>query len=64
MADRITFSIEQTMEALNLSRNTVYLEIAAGRLRTYKVGRRRMVSRDALTQFVRDRESESNSAAA
>ena len=54
----LTYSIEQTMGALNLSRATIYAEINEGRLRTYKVGRRRMVSHDALADWVKARESE------
>ena len=60
----ITYSIKQTMEALNLSRATIYVEINEGRLRTYKVGRRRMVSHDALASWVKARESEMQGAVA
>ena len=60
----LTYSIEQTMEALNLSRATIYAEINEGRLRTYKVGRRRMVSHDALANWIKARESEMQGAVA
>lgn len=60
--DRLTYSITQAMEALNLSRNTIYLEIKAARLKTFTVGRRRMVSRDALERYVKDREEETAAA--
>ena len=60
----LTYSIEQTMGVLNLSRATIYAEINEGRLRTYKVGRRRMVSHDALADWVKARESEMQGAVA
>ena len=60
--DRLTFSIPQAMDALNISRNTIYLEIKAGRLKTFTVGRRRMVSRDAMERYVKDREEETAAA--
>lgn len=59
----ISHTIPQVMAELNLSRATVYVEINAKRLRTYKVGRRRMVSRDALQDWIKAREKESNQAA-
>lgn len=60
---RIAYNIEQAMEALDLSRQSIYDEINEGRLRTFRVGRRRLVSAEALTDYVRDREAESVNAA-
>ena len=60
----LTYSIAQTMEVLNLSRATIYAEINEGRLRTYKVGRRRMVSHNALTDWVKARECDMQGAVA
>ncbi len=56
---RISHTISQVMDELNLSRATVYVEINNNRLRTYKIGRRRMVSHDALLEYIRAREAES-----
>ncbi len=55
---KLTYSINDTIEALGLSRQTVYNEINAGRLRTFRVGKRRMVSDDALQEWVKAREIE------
>ena len=45
-------SVPEVMESTGLSRQTVYNEINAGRLRTFKVGRRRLVSPAALADWV------------
>ncbi len=60
---RISYSIPQVMEALNLSRASVYKLINSKRLRTYKVGRRRMTSHNALEDLITDLEKESLEAA-
>lgn len=54
---RMGLSIPEVMESLNLARQTVYDEIGAGRLRSYKVGARRLVSPAALDAYVADREA-------
>lgn len=61
---QLTHSIPQAMEILGLSRAAVYHEINEGRLRTYRVGRRRFVSHDALRDFIRAREQEAQGPAA
>lgn len=45
-------SIESTMAQLGLGRSKVYELIAAGELRSVKVGRRRLVSDAAINEFV------------
>lgn len=45
-------SIPEVMTSAGLSRQTVYNEINAGRLKTFKVGRRRLVSPAALAAWV------------
>ncbi len=49
--DRL-LDIAATSEALSLGRSLVYAEIAAGRLRSVKVGRRRLVPAGALAEFI------------
>jgi len=56
--ERISYTLLQVEDILNLSHQAIYNEINAGRLRTFKIGRRRFVSGDALIQFVKDREKE------
>lgn len=53
-------SIEQFAKLYGVGRTRVFEEIAAGRLTTYTVGRRRYVSLAAADQWQRDREVESN----
>lgn len=45
-------SIESVMARLNLGRTKTYEEIASGRLRSVKVGRRRLVSEAALVEYI------------
>ncbi len=54
----LTYSINDAIDALNLSRQSVYNEINANRLKTYRVGRRRFISAEALSEWVRGREAE------
>ena len=49
--DRL-LSVDEVAEALNLGRSAVYLELAAGRIRSIKVGRRRLIPAAALAEFV------------
>jgi excisionase family DNA binding protein len=44
--------IESVMERLKLGRSTVFAEIASGRLRSVKVGRRRLVPESAIVEFI------------
>jgi excisionase family DNA binding protein len=48
----VLVGVPEACEALNLSRAQVDREIAAGRLASVKVGRRRLVPTTALTDFV------------
>ncbi|WP_296703007.1 helix-turn-helix domain-containing protein [Thiocapsa sp. UBA6158] len=48
----VGLSIEETIKATGLGRTSIYKEIAEGRLKTYRVGRRRFVAADALRQWV------------
>lgn len=46
------YTIEQGMALLNVDRRRIYAMIADGSLRTYKHGRRRYVSADALRECI------------
>lgn len=50
--DRATFDIEEICQRHNISRQTVYREIAQGRLRTFKIGRRRKVTKEAEQEWI------------
>ena len=51
-------SIRDTSKILKVSIQTIYNEISSGRLKTYKIGRRRFVSADAIHKYIKDREAE------
>jgi excisionase family DNA binding protein len=44
--------VESVMERLNVGRSTVFELIATNKLRSVKVGRRRLVSEAALCEFI------------
>ena len=48
----IAYSIDDVIRLAGLSRQTVYNEINQGRLKTFTVGRRRLISPDALTDWI------------
>lgn len=53
------FTVPHLRHALGGMSNAVfYAEVASGRLVTFRVGRRRYVSREAFVAYVRDRERE------
>jgi excisionase family DNA binding protein len=47
--DRL-LSIEQAADALGIGRTALYLEIGAGRIRSIKVGRRRLIPSSAISE--------------
>jgi excisionase family DNA binding protein len=57
--DRVAASVRTWARLLDLSHPTIYQEIHAGRLRSFKVGaRRRLISRAAIDEWIRAREAE------
>lgn len=48
----LLIAVSEAARRLGLGRTTVYAEIAAGRLRTVKAGRRRLVPVAALDEYV------------
>jgi excisionase family DNA binding protein len=49
-------SIEQAARTLGIGRTALYSEIGAGRIRTIKVGRRRLVPSTAISEVASGRE--------
>lgn len=49
--DRL-FGIDETAALLGQGRSRIYGEIAAGRLRSCKAGRRRLVSASAIAEYI------------
>ena len=52
--DRL-LSVDEASAALGLGRSRMYLEIQTGRLRSVKVGRRRLVPAAALANYIAER---------
>ena len=57
-------TVEETARRLSVSRRYIYDLIAAGRLPTVKLGRRRLVSERALSEFLGKLEKEASDAGA
>lgn len=57
--ERLAYTVGDVLAAGALSsRNKIYKAIASGDLRTFKDGKRRMVSADALREYIATRERE------
>lgn len=61
--DRLAYSVEEFMQATGYSRNRTYAAITSGDLRSFKDGKRRMISADAAREFIARRERETAEAA-
>lgn len=55
---RLAYRVEKAADAIGAPRTAIYAAIASGNLRSYKVGRGRYVSADALREFIANREGE------
>ena len=51
-AERLSYALEQAVEVTGIPRTRIYGAIAKGELRTFKHGRRRFVSVEALQEFI------------
>lgn len=61
---RLSFTVEAAVGVTGLTRSRLYQAIASGQIKTFKAGRRRMVSRKALEDFIAKLERESAGRAA
>ena len=52
----LTMSITDAAKALSVSRPTIYKLIQTGKLNTFTIGRRRLVTPEALNKFIKARE--------
>ena len=52
MAKHNPRTIEEARERLRVSRPTLYLKIASGELKSFKIGRRRFITEEAIDQFI------------
>lgn len=51
---RLLHPIPEAIEQLGIGRSTMYELIAAGTIRTVKIGRRTLVAHEELQRYVRD----------
>ncbi len=56
------FTIDEFIDAYKVGRTITYEELASGRLKSYKLGRRRYISAEAAEAWQRQLERESNPA--
>ena len=54
--DRL-LGVTEAADALGIGRSATYAELQAGRLRSVKVGRRRLIPAAALASFIADRQN-------
>ena len=54
--EQLLFSIPQCCAILCMSRTSIYREIRTGRLRSLAIGGKRRVSKQALIEYVAERE--------
>jgi excisionase family DNA binding protein len=52
MPEKLAYSIEEIAESTGLSRSLLYDEMQAGRLGFIKVGRRRIITRQQIEEFL------------
>lgn len=56
--ERLAFSPQEAADAMGVDRKTVYSWINAGQLRAFHAGRRTLIGREALMEFIAAREAE------
>jgi excisionase family DNA binding protein len=61
-ADRLLYRITEAMDVLSVSRSVIYEEMRAGRLRSVKRGRSRLISASAIADYVALLEHETRAA--
>ena len=53
--ERLSYSVDELAELTGVSRDLLYDEMNAGRLAYVKVGRRRVITREAISAFLNGR---------
>lgn len=59
MVGRVSYTVEEASAATGLARSRLYQAISKGELKTFKAGRRRMVSTKAIEEFIAKLERDS-----
>jgi len=55
----LSYGVDDVVRSTNLSRSRVYLAISSGELRSFKAGKRRMVTAAALQEWIKSLEQAS-----
>ena len=56
-AGPVVYDVPEAMRRLGITRPTIYRFLRSGELRSFRLGSRRLVSAEALREFIRARES-------
>lgn len=56
-AGPVVYDVPEAMQCLRITRPTIYRFLRSGELRSFRLGTRRLVSAEALREFIRARES-------
>ncbi len=59
---KLVYSIPEAIETSGIQRDLIYSEINSGRLKSIKIGRRRLVRAEALEQWLKDHEAKTSQA--
>jgi len=59
---KLAYSIPEAIETSGIQRDLIYSEINSGRLKSIKIGRRRLVRAEALEQWLKDHEARTSKA--
>ena len=51
------YDVPEVLQRLGVTRPTVYRFLRSGELRSFRLGTRRLVSAEALAEFIREREA-------
>ena len=51
-SERLAYSVEEAAAALGVSRDVIYDQLRTGRLKSIKVGRRRIIGRHHIDEFL------------
>ncbi|WP_395117721.1 helix-turn-helix domain-containing protein [Rhodanobacter sp. FW102-FHT14D06] len=62
--DCITYGIDDAHRQLGITRSALYLLLGTGEIASIKIGRRRLITRRSLEQFIAKQEREQGSKAA
>ena len=54
---KLVYSIPKACEAAGVNKDTIYRGINSGQLRSLKIGRRRLIRVEALSQWLKDLEA-------